>query len=284
MCYLEQEESVDASTFLETVVDVSELIVLRDDAYEFAHLSFQEYLAASYIAVYGKESVLYEGLAESWWKPTILLYAGIVNPTKLIEVALKKGAINLAYECVQETRKRIDKVLKTKVRTTLEQLEIIDVEVIVQQVTDARYADLERYLKNSQWEKADEETYRLMITEVGKEVGQWFDPEDLLNFPCEPLRAVDGLWVRHSGGKFGFSVQKDLYLKCGGSPNASVSYYRSYGRAWEKLCKINGWNGRIRYGLETPTGHLPAHFRTFLKILQHKSMRNFFSCIQTCQL
>ena len=83
-------------------------------------------------------------------------------------------------------------------------------------VLDPKYADLERYLKNGQWKEADNETYRLMITEVGKDGDQWFDKEDLLNFPCEPLKAIDGLWVKHSGGKFGFSVQKEMYLECGG--------------------------------------------------------------------
>ena len=60
-------------------------------------------------------------------------------------------------------------------------------------VSDAKYADLERYLKNEKWKEADEETYRLMITEVGKKEGRWFDSEDLLDFPKEPLRIIDNL-------------------------------------------------------------------------------------------
>ena len=94
---------------------------------------------------------------------------------------------------------------------------------------DDRYKKLERHLQNGQWKEADKETYRLMITEVGKEEGQWFDSEDLLNFPCRPLRAIDELWVKHSKGRFGFSVQKDLYLKCGGIPDGE---YRR--EAWRK--------------------------------------------------
>ncbi len=129
---------------------------------------------------------------------------------------------------------------------------------VANSVLDAKYVDLERYLQNGQWEEADNETYRLMITEVGKEEGQWFDPEDLLNFPCEPLRAIDELWVKHSKGRFGFSVQKDLYLKCGGI--ADGQYHKE---AWRKFCETNGWmkSGRyqdLKYEGGVPEGHLPC--------------------------
>ena len=120
-------------------------------------------------------------------------------------------------------------------------------------VVDSKYADLERYLKNGQWKEADSETYRLMITEVGKDKGQWFSPEDLLNFPCEPLKVIDGLWVKHSVGKFGFSVQKEMYLECGGILDGE---YRK--EAWRKLCEMNGCgDGSIKFDINSPKGHLP---------------------------
>jgi hypothetical protein len=132
-------------------------------------------------------------------------------------------------------------------------------QVVVKPSLDARYADLERYLKNGQWKEADDETYRLMITEVGKEVGQRFEPDDLRNFPCEPLKEIDGLWVKYSGGKFGFSVQKEIYLDCGGIPDGKY-----YAEAWKSLCEANGWIARGRYVtvkfdmcLVSPLGHLP---------------------------
>ena len=64
--------------------------------------------------------------------------------------------------------------------------------------------------------KFEKETRQLMITTVGKEEGQIFTRKELLNFPCEELRAIDGLWVKHSNGRFGFSVQKRIYVECGG--------------------------------------------------------------------
>ncbi|MEM8504861.1 MAG: GUN4 domain-containing protein [Cyanobacteria bacterium P01_D01_bin.1] len=156
---------------------------------------------------------------------------------------------------------------------------------------DARYADLERYLKNKEWEAADEETYRLMIAEVGKEEGQWFKREDLLNFPCEPLRVINGLWVTHSGGRFGFSVQKDLYLKCGG-----IADGKHYEGAWKKFCQQNGWMksnelSNVRYDTSSPLGHIPVC--SSLEVYwgsviggrrEGEVLEVLFSRLQTCKL
>ena len=72
-----------------------------------------------------------------------------------------------------------------------------------------------------------------MITTVGKEDGQWFDRADLENFPCEDLRTLDQLWVKYSSGKWGFSVQKQIWQECG-SP-------MSYNDEWEKFGDRVGW-------------------------------------------
>ncbi|MCX5963238.1 MAG: GUN4 domain-containing protein [Cyanobacteria bacterium] len=95
------------------------------------------------------------------------------------------------------------------------------------------YTKLRDLLKAGEWEAADQETYRLMITTVGKNEGQEFDREDLENFPCEDLRALDNLWVTASNGHFGFSVQKKIWEKCG-SP-------MSYNDDYEKFMEAVGW-------------------------------------------
>jgi hypothetical protein len=104
-----------------------------------------------------------------------------------------------------------------------------------ERVLTSRYQQLEEYLSQEKWKEADDETYRLMITTVGKKTGQWFEREDLLNFPCEELRTIDGLWVKYSQGRFGFSVQKEIYLNCGGVPDGKY-----HEKAWKKFCHMNG--------------------------------------------
>ncbi len=214
-----QQETVKAKEFLEQVVQISELLVEREpDEFEFAHLSLQEYLAAAQLVEQKQESLLYEHFEEDWWKTTILLYAALTNPTALIEKAVRRGAIDLAFSCLQQTTKKINAELKQTIKTL-------------------RWVKLEEMLKAQQWKDADLETYRLMITAVGKDHGQYFTRSELLNFPCDELRAIDGLWVKYSNGHFGFSVQKQIYVECGGQLDGNDSSLE----VWMEFCDRVGW-------------------------------------------
>ena len=95
------------------------------------------------------------------------------------------------------------------------------------------YSKLRDLLKAGQWREADGETYETMIRAVGKKSGDWFTSDELLNFPCTDLLTLDRLWVKYSGGKFGFSVQKKIWQECG-SPT-------SRGENWDKFCVRVGW-------------------------------------------
>ena len=80
----------------------------------------------------------------------------------------------------------------------------------------ANYTRLRDLLKAQKWKEADRETYRLMITIVGRKEGDYCRQADLLNFPCKDLKTIDRLWVQASQGRYGFSVQKEIYVRCGG--------------------------------------------------------------------
>lgn len=269
-----QNEKVSAQAFLEQTVQISELIIRQEDEYEFAHLSFQEYLASAHIAAKPeREKQLYQYLKDDWWKPTILLYAAQINPTRLIREAMRQDANDLAYACLQETTKRVNDSLAA------------ELQAVARQVQDVRYADLEHYLKNRQWKEADKETYRLMITTVGKEEGQWFDLDDLLNFPCEPLKAIDGLWVNYSGGKFGFSVQKQIYVECGAKLDGKYPSDTIW-RIWRKFGDTVGWrvNGKwisysdVTFNTSAPKGHLP-YLEELEKMIEKMMVWEFFSSL-----
>jgi predicted NACHT family NTPase len=255
-----QQEVVDAEAFLKQMEQISELLVEREAGeYEFPHLSFQSYLAAMELLGQSEQQpyalqVVGQNWKKGWWRETLLLLMAQLDPQKFINIvneATKPGAAaQFAYDCLREYRKpdRLPPALK-------EGLEVLAGHVQIQ-----RYKQLEEYLENEQWKEADQETYRLMITTVGKEEGQWFDSEKLLNFPCEELKAIDGLWVKHSDGHFGFSVQKNIYLseRHGGRDDG-----RFHEEAWNKFCHKIGWQRRrsyipIKYDLRSPHGHLPA--------------------------
>ncbi|MDJ0676328.1 MAG: GUN4 domain-containing protein [Calothrix sp. MO_167.B42] len=242
--------TVKVSEFLNQIVDVSELIVKRDEDLEFAHLSFQGYLAAAEIKGQKQEQLLLEHWQDSWWKETILLYCGQVNPSNLIRAFLnttEQSAINLAQECLKESpRYKNDSEREAE----LQQLQ--------KSVSNSFYQQLENYLKNGQWRRANQETYRLMIQTAGKEEGQFLEAEDYETFPCEDLRTINQLWVINSQGKFGFSIQKEIYESLAGTENYSE-------KVWEKWCKCVGWNlNVVIFDFDAPKAHLPIVFPPWL--------------------
>jgi GUN4-like len=85
--------------------------------------------------------------------------------------------------------------------------------------------------------------------------------EDYQNFPREELRIMDQLWVKYSKGKFGFSVQKQIWLDLGGKLDRKDD--------WDTFVKLGervGWkkNGKWLYysdydfSTNAPNGHLPC--------------------------
>jgi hypothetical protein len=98
------------------------------------------------------------------------------------------------------------------------------------------YRDLRDLLKAGKWREADDETYNTMIQAVGKRSGG-FTRDELLNFPCTDLLTIDRLWVKYSNGKFGFSVQKQIYVDCG----AKLDGNSPGDKIWNKFCDRVGW-------------------------------------------
>ncbi|WP_414585952.1 caspase, EACC1-associated type [Scytonema sp. PCC 10023] len=99
-----------------------------------------------------------------------------------------------------------------------------------------KYAKLRDLLAAQKWKEADYETYLVMLQAVGRKENDWIKREELLTFPCTDLRTIDQLWVKYSNGRFGFSVQKEIYLSVGGKPDGK--YYQE---AWEKFGDRVGW-------------------------------------------
>ncbi len=124
------------------------------------------------------------------------------------------------------------------------------------------YERLEELLAAQQWKDADEETLNIMLKIANREDEGWLDSASLQNFPCQELTKLDQLWVEASGGKFGFSVQKKIYVDdCGGQPNGQYD-----GEAWYCFADKVGWRVNeewLAYSqltfdtITAPRGHLP---------------------------
>ncbi len=97
---------VNPSQFLKQIKEISGLLMEREvGVYEFAHLSFQEYLAAAQVKELQQDNLLTENLQEPWWAETIRLYAAQSDASNLITAALKENtvaALKLALDCQEE--------------------------------------------------------------------------------------------------------------------------------------------------------------------------------------
>ncbi|CUR30628.1 GUN4 domain protein (fragment) [Planktothrix tepida PCC 9214] len=144
------------------------------------------------------------------------------------------------------------------------------------------YSQLRDLLASGKWREADEETARVMYLAAGRQKEGWLRVEDIDNFPCEDLRTINQLWLHYSNGKFGFSVQKEIYQSLGGT--------REYNEeVWKKFCDRVGWREKGEWlsykdltfdPVEARSGYLPfcpveGGFLDF---------GNLFSRAETCNL
>jgi predicted NACHT family NTPase len=222
--------TIKADEFLKQMVDVSELLVKRDENYEFSHLSFQSFLAAWELydlKEEGEKLIYAKSSLDKWkeidaWKDAFVFYANLVDPNQLIQKLVDLYQDDLA-----------DFIYR--------QLDRADIAAPIRKlVTNNLYQQLEEYLENQQWYEADQETWKLILKVTNREEEGWVRVEDVKNFPCEDLLTLDRLWVEYSkkhGFEFGFSVQKQIYVECGGKLDFSYPSVET----WDKFLHPTAW-------------------------------------------
>jgi hypothetical protein len=87
-------------------IETNGLLIERENRlYSFAHVTFQEYLAATYIRENGLVSVLTEAVDDVWWRETTLLYAARADADPIIRACLDNdgvAALMLAFDCAAQ--------------------------------------------------------------------------------------------------------------------------------------------------------------------------------------
>ncbi|MEB3145322.1 MAG: serine/threonine-protein kinase, partial [Cylindrospermopsis raciborskii 1523720] len=124
--------------------------------------------------------------------------------------------------------------------------------------TPSRYTQLETLLKAQDFREADLETEKVMLAVANRQREGWLREEDAEKFPCQELRTIDNLWLRYSQGKFGISVQQEIYKNLGGKKEFSYEVLESFGDrlGWRKQ---GSWLDikDLNFSLSAPTGQLP---------------------------
>jgi serine/threonine protein kinase len=73
------------------------------------------------------------------------------------------------------------------------------------------YSQLKNLLETGKWKEADIETYKLMLRVMSREKQGFLRDVDIDRFPCGDLQTINNLWVNYSNGRYGFSIQKQIY-------------------------------------------------------------------------
>ncbi|MEG3845067.1 GUN4 domain-containing protein [Microcoleus sp. herbarium14] len=177
-----------------------------------------------------------------------------------------------------------------------------------QPIAKANYTKLEQLLAAGKWKEADEETYNKMLEVAGKQQqghamrGELIVIKDIENFSCPDLRAMDGLWVKYSNGRFGFSVQKRIYQNLGGTKEFNgqvlLAYFEAIG--WKQKGEKGKWlpYSQLTFNTNAPSGHLPAGYgapycvaktewearRCGERQIEMMKLNLFFSRAETCKV
>ena len=116
------------------------------------------------------------------------------------------------------------------------------------------YTNLSDLLAAKKWKEADQETTQLILKCANREKEGWLDIDSCRNFPQEELRLIDQLWLKYSQNRFGFSVQKKIWVDNGGKLDGKCDCDTFF-----KLAERIGWKKGENWFTE-PTlvhGHLP---------------------------
>ncbi|MBH8560612.1 GUN4 domain-containing protein [Nostoc sp. CENA67] len=116
------------------------------------------------------------------------------------------------------------------------------------------YNPLQQLLAAQDFQAADRMTIQKMCELAGPTAVQrkWLYFTEVENFPAADLQTINNLWLVHSEGKFGFSVQREIWLSLG----------KNWDNFWPKIAwkKGNNWTrypNEFTWDLSAPKGHLP---------------------------
>jgi serine/threonine protein kinase len=172
--------------------------------------------------------------------------------------------------------------IETDVEPTIAEKPGIRQNYEVLQLTAKEYKKLENLLQAQDFKEADLETEKIMLAVAKREKEGWLRIEDAEKFPCDKLRSIDQLWLQYSGGKFGISVQQQIYQSLGGTKE-----YYNYD-VWTSMGDLVGWRkggkwlaySDLNFSQTAPSGHLPS----MRKRVRAGGICVYFPPVQTCRV
>ncbi len=116
------------------------------------------------------------------------------------------------------------------------------------------YTSLQQLLAQQDFQAADKLNNQKLCELAGTDaIGRkWIYFTEVEQLPNIDLQTIDTLWQIHSEGKFGFSIQREIWLGSG----------KDWSKLWSKIAWKSGNNwtrypGAFTWDLTAPRGHLP---------------------------
>lgn len=238
-------------TFLKETTDLSGLIIERElGLYEFAHKSFQEFLAAAHVKEINDEVILIENINQSWWQETIRLYAAQSDATGLIQAALEVSSVDalaLAYDCVEEGG-RVAPAIRKRLEDTLEEFSLTEPEAARLAVEVRLSRRLQRLVRLDEFIEIDTSSiscaeYQLFVDQKRKE-DRYYQPDHWLTYrypegtsgdPITGIRSTDAIdfceWLngRYPNREFRYRIPSVEEVKATPGANSEVGCWCSIG-------------------------------------------------------
>lgn len=150
-----------------------------------------------------------------------------------------------------------------------------------------RYGRLQELLAAKDFYQADRETIAIILSISGESDLESITPNDVRHFSCHELRVIDTLWTTYSQGRFGFSIQAQVYQSVGGSLDTTIAQNDSIiVRMGEKVGwrKNNIWQkcDELDYSLNAPLGCHPS--RWWNSPFGSKMTNFFLARLITCEI
>lgn len=138
------------------------------------------------------------------------------------------------------------------------------------------YTQLRELLKEGKWREAEDETRAKLIESAGAgaQKRNWVYWSEVKSISNADMKTMDSLWRGASNNKFGYSVQRELWLQ--------------NKRQWQKFFKaidwVQGennvyrkWPQEFKYESSAPKGHLPLTnclrgTRLFEAVMEHPAI------------
>jgi serine/threonine protein kinase len=114
------------------------------------------------------------------------------------------------------------------------------------------YIKLELLLKSQKWKAADLETWKLLCMAINKPPTAKITSNEINLINCEQLLKIDQLWMNASNGRFGFSIQNQIF------DSVAKDYVLFCQRVEWPSYNSTLFEQSLKYSSDAPPGHLPS--------------------------